>query len=289
MSDKRDIQDSLEQALTGIEIPPCPRILILMGDEMRKEEPGYPYLASLIKSDVLLSAGLIKTVNSAAMGGNRRIRSINDALLMLGLRAVSNTVAGLIFKNLFPPSPDLDRFWDASERTAELSGWIVQRLDIRNKVTSDDAYTFSLFRDCGIPILLKRFPHYKEALHAANDDAEHVFTDVEHGFLPTDHAVTGARMLRDWRMPTDFVLGIQNHHVPEFLVPDREPSRVAAQTLTAIAQLAEWLHQKTTYRNHTVEWAKLGDKCLAILGIDEGDANDMLDDARNLMMWLKSG
>lgn len=287
MSDKRDVQSSLEQSFTGIEIPPCPRILLLIGDEMRKEEPDFPYLASLIKSDVLLSAGLIKTVNSAAMGTDRRIRSINDALLILGLRVVSNTIAGLIFKQLFPPSPELDRFWDASERTAELSGWIVQKLDIRRQLGSDDAYTFSLFRDCGIPVLLKRFPHYKEVLDAANDDVEHLFTEVENGVLPANHAVIGARMLRDWGMPDEFVLGIQNHHDPEFLVHDQDPCHAAARKYVAIAQLAEWLHQKTTYMNRTREWEKLGDRSLAMLGIEEGDADDMLEDVRNLVKWLK--
>jgi hypothetical protein len=37
-----------------------------------------------------------------------------------------------------------------------------------------------------------------------------------------------------------------------------------------------------------MEWEKLGDKCLAILGIEERDAKVRLDDARNLMKWLKS-
>lgn len=287
MADKLDVQNSLEQAFSDIEIPPRPKILLLIGDEMRKEEPDYPYLASLIRSDVLLSAGLIKTANSGAMGTTRRIRSINEALLMLGLRVVSNTIAGLIFKNLFPPSAELDRYWDASERTAELSGWIVQRLDIRKKVSSDDAYTFSLFRDCGIPVLLRRFPKYKEVLKAANNDAERIFTEVENRSLPTNHALVGARMLRDWEMPAEFVLGVQHHHDPEFYIPNREPAHAIPQNYAAIAQLAEWFHQRVTFNNLTMEWGKLGNKCLAILGIEERDATDMLDEAHDVLRWLR--
>lgn len=287
MADKIDVQNSLEQAFNDIEIPPRPKILILIGEEMRKEEPDFPFLASLIKRDVLLSAGLIKTANSPALGTTRRIRSVNEAMLMLGLRVVSNTIAGLIFKNLFPPTAELDRYWDASERTAELSGWIVQRLDIRKNISSDDAYTFSLFRDCGIPILLRRFPDYKDVLKTANDDELHTFTEVEDEYFPTNHTVIGARMVQSWDMPAEFVLGIKNHHDPDFYMPGRDPSHAASQKYVAIAQLAEWLHQKVTYNNHTMEWEKLGDKCLAILGIEAHVAEGMLDDAGDILRWLK--
>ena len=40
----------------------------------------------------------------------------------------------------------------------------------------DDAYTYGLFRDCGIPILMKKFPGYVDVLKAANAETEKGFT-----------------------------------------------------------------------------------------------------------------
>ena len=54
----------LERSLLGIEIPPCPDILVRIMNEMHKEEPDYHRLSDLISADVALAAGLIKTTNS---------------------------------------------------------------------------------------------------------------------------------------------------------------------------------------------------------------------------------
>jgi len=167
-----------ERYVRDLGIPPCPAILDRFMTEVGKDEPDYKRLASIIATDVSISASLIKTANSPFFGLRQRVRSANEALMVLGMKNSSRAIAGIILRKSFPNLPNLERFWDASARIARLSGWLVQRLDIRD-LRSEDAYTFGLFRDCGIPVLLGRFQNYEVLMNKTNQDAEKNFTDVE--------------------------------------------------------------------------------------------------------------
>jgi HD-like signal output (HDOD) protein len=101
MTDSPSIQPpqldpDLERSLLGIEIPPCPEILLRIMAEMHKEEPDYHRLSDMISADVALAAGLIKTTNSPFFARSQRARSVHDALTILGLRNASHTIAGIL-------------------------------------------------------------------------------------------------------------------------------------------------------------------------------------------------
>ena len=149
-ANKPSVDSELERTLNGIGIPPRPIIIDRITQEMRKDEPNFNYLGQLITADVSLAASLIKMANSPYFGLQGRARSVNDAVLMLGLKVTSRAIAGLSLRRAFPASPQLERFWSASAQTAALSGWLVSALEIPG-LHADEAYTFGLFRDCGIP------------------------------------------------------------------------------------------------------------------------------------------
>lgn len=278
------LDKQLEASLRDIGIPPRPRILELINLEARAGEPDLNYLADLIRGDVALAAGLIKTANSPFFGYRQKTRNVRDALAMLGLRATSNAVAGLIMRRVFPLPPKLERFWDASERTAQLSGWLVQQLSVRFGVTGEDAYTFALFRDCGIPIMMRRFPDYQEILARANAEPKLSFTAVEETMLPTNHAVVGGLMAQSWWLPEDISTAIRHHH--DVAAMRDGDAGGASRRQIALAQLAEKLHQDASGLNATKEWDKLGEGCLVVLDLGEAIPQELLDESKLFIQSL---
>lgn len=276
------LDSQLEASLREIGIPPRPRILELINLEARAGEPDFNYLAGLIQRDVALAAGLIKTANSPFFGYRQKTRNVRDALLMLGLKTAANAVAGLILRRVFPPLMQLERFWDASERTGELAAGLVRRLGVRFGVTAEDAYTFGLFRDCGIPILMRRFEGYAQTLKRANESDTHAFTAVEEAEMPTNHAVVGGLMAQSWWLPEDVCVGIRRHHDYAMLDEDGDVSG-ASRRQAALAQLAEKLHQDATGLNNTHEWDKAGAACLSILALTEADLPELEREARDIL------
>ncbi|HJW02805.1 MAG TPA: HDOD domain-containing protein [Azospira sp.] len=260
----------LGNALRDIGIPPCPEILTQIHAEMAKDEPDLKYLDRIICSDVALAAGLIAIANSPFFGFLKRVRSVREALLMLGLRTTSQAIAGLILRKLFPDSPSLNRFWHSSASIARLSAWLAQSSLREIRVQSDDAYTFGLFRDCGIPILLRRLPQYPDVLKQANGEQEKRFTAVEDAHCPTNHAAVGCLLAQGWWLPDEICLAIRHHHDafpadPVAAKPIPAPSR----GLIATVQLAEHLFQHHTGLSQSQEWHKQGAACLQLLGLEE--------------------
>ena len=265
----------LESSLKDIGIPPRPAILQRISDEMLKEEPDFRRLANIIGADVSLAAGLIKTANSPFFGSRNRVRSVNEALVMLGLDVASRAIAGLILRKVFPASLHLERFWDASARIARLSGWLAQHVG-HNKLRPDDAYTFGLFRDAGIPVLLLRFPGYEKILARANSEDSRSFTAVEDAQLPTNHAMVGCLLAQSWWLPEELCLAIRHHHDTAVIETPSITPPLTSRYRIAMAQFAEHLVQRHTGLSHTHEWQKLGDGCLRLLDITEDDIDGIL-------------
>ena len=272
----------LESSLKDIGIPPRPTILDRISREMLQDEPDYKRLANIIGADVSLSASLIKTANSPFFGYRNRVRSVNEALMMLGLDVASRAIAGIILRKVFPNSLHLERFWDASARIARLSGWLAQHVG-RNKLRPDDAYTFGLFRDCGIPVLLSRFPGYEKILTSANSETGRSFTVVENSQLPTNHAMVGCLLAQSWWLPEETCLAIRHHHEVAIIETPSITPPLTSRYRIAIAQFAEHLMQRHTGLSHTQEWPKLGAACLRLLDIAEDDVDAILADAVPVM------
>lgn len=272
------IGEMLESSLRDIGIPPRPAILDRIRSEIKKDEPDFNRLSQIISTDVSLSASLIKTANSPYFGSRSRVRSVREALMMLGLDVASRAIAGIILHKIFPSSLHLERFWDTSARIARLSGWLAQRI-LQKKLRPDDAYTFGLFRDCGIPILLMRFPGYEAILNESNREASLSFTAVEETLVPTNHAMVGCLLAQNWWLPEEICLAIRHHHEVSVIEFNSINPPLSSRYMIAVAQFAEYLVQQHSGRSLTQEWPKLGTACLRLLNIAEEEVEGIQTEA----------
>lgn len=271
----------LERSLLEVDIPPCPEILIRIIAETRKDEPDFNKLTDLISADVALAAGLLKATNSPFFIRPQRARSVHDALSILGLRVASHTIAGIVLRKAFPDSPSMIRFWDASARTARLCAWLAMKLDIPG-LNPDDAFTYGLFHDCGIPVLIARFPNYKDVLGKANQDTETEFTVREESLVQTNHAVVGCALAQRWWLPEDMYVAILHHHQLKAIADGSDLPR-SSRLFIATTQFAEHIVQEQLGLDLTQEWPKLGPACLRLLKIDEDDLAFLYEEAKQVL------
>lgn len=272
--------------IRNIGIPPRPVILERIETEMGKDEPDFRRLADIVTSDVALAGSLIKVANSPVFGFGKKVRSVAEALIVLGLKVILHTVAGHALRNLFPHMPSLERFWDTAAHTAHTSGWIAARFKRRLSIRSEDAYTYGLFRDCGIPVLMIPFPEYPAILGAANQDAATPFTEIEDRALSLNHAIVGTQLVQDWRLPEEIAEAIRHHHDIAYLEREDNRDLRCTQQLIAVAQLAEFLIQTHTGLNHTSEWSKLGPACLRRLEIEAGNLEEIVAASHDFIAGL---
>ena len=283
LNDASPLAGALEQNIQDIDIPPRPIIIDRIRSAMNEDMPNFKYVGQLVSADVSLAAGLIKTANSPYFGYQSRARSFNEALLMLGLDVTCRAIATISLRQAFPNSAHYERFWDASARIAALSGWLARQIR-RPKLRPDDAYTFGLFRDCGIVILLRRFPTYMETLVRANNETELAFTAVEQQDIPSNHATIGYLLAQNWWLSDEICQAIRYHHDQSAIELFESGVPLLSRYLVAISQLAEHLLQKVSGASHTEEWSKLGPSCLRLLALEEADLPELYEEASMVLL-----
>lgn len=272
------VDELLRKELSAIKIPPRPAVMSNIEQEMRSRAPNFGTLETIISLDVGISASLLKIANSAFFGFNGHARSVKDALHILGLNTVATAIAALSLRKAFAHVPNLERYWDSSARVAQLSGWLVANLtSCHHKLRPEEAYTFGLFRDCGIPVLMSMYADYFDILKVANNEQVRPFTAIEDDEMGLNHAMIGASLADEWQLPIEFRAAIELHHDQDAILglsAHKVPN--ASRYFMAISQLAEYLFQRLSGMNKTCEWGKLGASCSSVLGLEDENVIDQL-------------
>ena len=147
---------SAELLVRQLPIPPCPAIIAQFSAEMNQDAPSLQRLAAIIGKDVALAGATLATVNSTFYGLARKARNIQDALALLGVRAVANLTAGLLLRKAFPAAPGapLERLLNEAAALAETAAQIAAHVPV---IQRDEAQTYALFRDCGKAVMIAKF------------------------------------------------------------------------------------------------------------------------------------
>lgn len=274
-------ESQLKASLGGVDIPPCPAVLLELEAELNKPMSDQREVARLITRDVALAGHVMQIANSPAFSTGNPLGSIVQALNVLGTQQVFNLVVSQLFKVAMAGKPEvgMDRFWETSAQTARMSSEIARRMRC---VRPDVAYTFGLFHDCGIPLLMKRFENVRDVLAQANAAEDEKFTDVEDRLLGTNHAVVGYFLAKRWRLPADVATAILHHHDYRVLSQPAEFSDVVRGQI-AIGVLAEHVIRLHAHGQEEHEWAKAAPAACAFFKLSLGGIDDLIED---LCDWL---
>ncbi|MCX7192371.1 MAG: HDOD domain-containing protein [Proteobacteria bacterium] len=267
-------QESAEKILGNIRIPPRPSILVDLMAERNKSDPNLTTIAHIVSRDVVLSAAMLKTVNSPFFGLRRKIDSIEQAVMAMGSNNVFNILTGLVMRNMNDgKSAQLNRFWDTAENTAFIAALIARRIP---DFSRDIAYTVGLFHDCGIPLMMARFPDYMETLKLASTSADKTFTEVEDERHSTNHATIGYLLAKNWNLSESISLTILHHHNLEiFSSRENLPAEVCG--LIAVIQIAEALSD-ITHMREDASWLTNGPMLLDYVGISDNEFSDITEE-----------
>ena len=277
--------DTAAEILKSVSIPPCPAVTVALMEEARREEVDFVRINRLISGDVSLAAAMIKTANSPFFALRTKARTVQQAVAVLGLKNIISIVTGLSLQQaLSPKGISMERFWDRSNYHAAVSARLARR---RRGIAADDAYTFGLFHDCGIPILMQRFPDYKDTLAQANKSARPVLK-VENERHGTDHAVVGAMLARNWQLPPLVVDAIRVHHDLESLHTAAVTASEPVHCLVAIALLADHLIARFLDVADDAEWQSHGALAIDFLELDADDVADLHDEIGDELMEIQA-
>ena len=265
-----------ESILKSIRIPPCPEVVVALMAEVRQPDVDFLKLVKLISGDVGLAASMLKMANSPFFALRNKVSSINLAVSVLGLKNLTQIVRSSALQNaLGGDKMVMERFWERSNLTAVVASRMAGQL---HGISRDDAYTLGLFHDCGIPILMQKFPDYKEKLAAANQSANLVIV-IEDQHYATNHAIVGNMLARNWFLPAPISHAIMVHHDHSIFTQPDARSTPEVCSLVALTMIAEHIATAFLGKADDADWIASGQLALDHLGLCSQDMSDITDDA----------
>ncbi len=278
---QREFDDaSATELLKGITIPPQPVVLQAVMMEQQRPEPDMQKIGKVIAKDISLSAAMLRAANSPAFGLRQKVSSIARAVLLLGMRNTASLVTGLILRQAISPKGkmDLEKFWDDAADTALVCSWLTTRFRF---MAPDQAHLAGLFHDCGVPLMMQRFPNYKDVLRLEKSSVQEISIAVEEQHFKTNHATIGYIMARTWCLPDEVRSIVLQHHDADVFSQGED---VNLSRRVAILNLAEHLCCLFRKENDSVFWTnQTAAEVLETLAITEEDVIELSKDASDLL------
>lgn len=267
-----------ESFIKRFDIPPCPAVIGELQAELGKEDASATAVARLIGRDVGLAGAVVSAVNSPVFLSRRKVGSVAEALGMLGFGRIFDLVVSELLKKSIggAGSQRLDRYWDSAACTADICAVLSDHFPGTKR---DTAYCFGLFRDCGVPLMMRRFPAYRESLSSANNESGLALLAVEEREFGVNHAEIGYLLARTWGLSEIMVEAIRAHHsydVLDLKTPARLPDE--ANVLIAIGTIAEHVTDLHLRTREEGQWKAARSRVAAFCSLKDFELDDLVED-----------
>ncbi|MEQ1636782.1 MAG: HDOD domain-containing protein [Methylococcales bacterium] len=192
-------------------IPQIPEVVRTLITEFNNPNINFNIITKNIEKEQVISIKVLRLVNSAHFGLSKKIGTIQEAVLMLGMNQLRTLVITSGMVNAIPKidGVNLKHFWEDSFRTATYAKWLAAE----TKQAPDLAFTAGLISDLG------RILIHLGAPSAANEIEQHINNEHNRSELElsrlgfTSEAVC-AELCRRWHFSADLINSIAQCGAP---------------------------------------------------------------------------
>ena len=243
-------------------------------------DEGEAQMLKLIGQDPQISAKIISLANSPIMGVSRKLSTVSDAAMLLGLTRVKSVAVGIASMSHLAQSPAGKYFkpqdlWLHSMTVAIVMRTIAQAMPRNIRPNEDQIFLAGLLHDIGFMALHHIDTEASDALHhQLLLQPERSILEIELETLGITHCYIGSQLARHWHLPEEIIAVLGYHHPPYVEeVADGNP-------LVRLVSLSEKIAPNFGIAEHTgdeiqeYEWLELG--------INPADVEDICAQANEL-------
>ncbi len=247
------VEDLLSQTHRLPNVPQAVRQLI---QQLNNPDADYAEIAAKVSEDQTLSLRVLRMVNSAHFGLSRKVSSIDDAVVMMGMDRLKTLViaSGLAGSVSDVEGMNLQQFWDESFRVAIVANYLAERTD---QVNADIAFTAGLIHNIGRLLLHLAAPEKAMAIQQLIEESGSSRSEAEMKILGFTTPQAGQALMDMWKFPPELGEAIAQHKNPHGF---EEPSYIAAViNLACVVNAAardDWTLEEL-YKNFPLEVAIL--------------------------------
>lgn len=265
-------------------LPTLPGVIARLSAMAEQSTVSVDEMARVVMTDQVLSAKVLRLVNSAFYGSYGRVSTVAAALLRLGVNvvkslAISSSIFEIMEKNVVG-------LWEHSMGVAVTASVLAGRLKMKDP---DEISTAALLHDIGKVIIKIKLEDDYDRLTALIEEKDLLMVEAERELLDTDHAEIGAWLAQTWHLPQNLVEPIAWHHNVE--------RSAAHQAKTAVVHVADVLTRAAAFgfagdslvpRIQQAAWTRLGLTESTLESVMD-EVEERLVDAKNLSLEIQSG
>jgi putative nucleotidyltransferase with HDIG domain len=198
------------------DLPTLPRTVFRITELVNDPKSSAKDLAGVITDDQILTARLLKLVNSSFYGLPQRISTVTGAIVLIGFDAIRNLLLTTSVFDLFAGRNKIkqqkqEMLWDHS------LGCAVGAKVIGNYLRHDnieELFVAGLLHDIGKIVEMIVQPDEFSKVTAAISKKNILMIAAEYSILGYSHAEIGKLLAEKWNLPAKLVQIIANHHHP---------------------------------------------------------------------------
>ena len=256
----------------GVILPPQPRILQELQEKLSDSAADVRVYARLLAQDPGIVAMLFKVVRNASYQRFQPFESVEHILQAIGLQQTVNLVQAVVLVSAVPAKHNrkaFEAFWARSQAVSELAMLIAgERVAVCN-IFPDQACMAGLFHDCGVPVLMQRFPTCCKDMRLDEAGRWPDLAEEDRRF-EADHCVIGYLVGKHWKLPDFICDAVRFHHDITRL------ENHAARTMVAILQMAIHIYHLDLHF-HNPEWDSVRAEVLDELGLGDDTLPELID------------
>jgi HD-like signal output (HDOD) protein len=258
--------------LKGISIPKIPEAVLSLQQEMTKKVPDLAKIAAILATDMALSGMVLKTINSASFGLSRKIDSVHQATIFLGLNTLKEVVLiSALKQSLGSITPFQVLIWNNAQGCALGSKAISFTLE---DVSPETAFLVGLFNEVGALIMEKRHPEYADFYRAGQSDPTRAL-EKETSHFGTNRAVISFLLSQHWNLPEKVSIAIYNSQIASCTAMDDPEIRA----LIAILKISDSLSKQLIFP--ALKLSDAANRALADAYIELAAGTDALEDMKD--------
>lgn len=198
-------------------LPVLPAVAKKLLELRDNENAGIPQLTNILSSDPVLSAHILKYANTAFFGSNKKINTLPNAISRIGYTIVLNMAIGISTARIFTIPADgpigMKEFWRHAVYSAHLMRMIASKIPTNQNVNPEIAFLCGLLHNIGYVFLGDQF---RGEFNLINNNAKtgtvKSLLTLEDVFLGMQHTELGVMLMRAWKLPSEIVTAIFEHH-----------------------------------------------------------------------------
>lgn len=217
--DKEDFRKRVEAL---INVPTLEGVLEKIKPMMDSSNAGVEDIANIISADQVLSAKILRVVNSVFYGFPGRISSLRHALIILGFDAVKGLILSTsVFDAML--AGGFYGLWEHSMGCAVTAGIIARKTRDPNP---EEISTAALLHDIGKVIIKTELPEESSRIDQAAKEKQISTYEAEREILEFDHTTVGKWLCQGWNLPDKLADPIACHHQPNLSQFAQRPTAI---------------------------------------------------------------